>query len=106
MYEPDQQRVMVVSSAVVIFLVLFASRGLLTTVMDALVALKWVCRRFGLMKDFVTVGVQTQGEVEGLRLPEEIIFNKNSEVYHVRGCNFVGANVETRRVCNHCWRWQ
>ena len=65
----------------------------------------WVLSIFGFnFRKFKDSGMQTD-EYEYPKLPDQVFWKKGSEVYHVRGCHFLGPNVHElyfKRSCHLC----
>jgi len=51
-------------------------------------------------KKYKDVEVQTIGDFK--KLPDEIKFNVDSEVYHCGGCHHLGLRVVSKRACSVC----
>ena len=56
--------------------------------------------RFLFGKKYKDAEAQTVGDFK--KLPHEIKFNVDSEVYHCEGCHHLGLRVVSKRACTAC----
>ena len=104
-WQPYEDMVNFERMAMSILVAIMVVRGTLSFGTDIVRFAFWVLSFVGInMRKYKDTGMQTE-EYEYPRLPDQVFWKKGSEVYHVRGCHFLGPNVHelySKRACHQC----